>query len=445
MDKGDTSEDKFDIILFWIFELCKLNKFVVDQNHDCRPKKISFLDKYGYEQEKTEFFIIKPFNGVNFYGCLFCGKYHFCEKSPNDCPLINTPDSKVCCFSGGVVSSTQMVVGHWNGEVIFDKESKVIYEKQKSLYIHKKRLPALNNNMVPFNSHNKNIRLSNNKPINNFITLKKMKQEPRTKYKAAISSGPIFSSYDDNMDIDDDNNNKKEYNNFKGLDTDQINPINVYFKDTLDDYFSYLDDYINENILTLQLTDCFHNTNNNTTLVLYNNICEKHGFYSLFGDNIVNDVESVLYNIDSTNYNIIDKTYYIKMTTRIISLVYDSLFMRKKIDDYVNTKCKSIEIQSSMKLATDNVLIIAFKIADIKKLCYSLLLDCFLETFFISLYNGLNLHIWVRDKWLYNQSKINNNGIFNKFDKKISNLIYDCLSSYNKNGYWIRNTIYNNF
>ena len=447
--------NKIDFILHWIFEFCKYNKFSVDQSHDCRPKKLSFMDKFGYEQERTEFFIIKPFNGFNFYGCTLCGKYHFCEKSSKICPLINTADSKVCLFSGSVVSSTQMVVGHWNDEIIFDKESKVIYEKQKSLFVPKKRLPSLSNNMRPFNEHNKNIKLSNeyNININNLVTLKKIKQEPCSKMKAEITSGPVFST-DENIDMlqDDDNsiNNKKEYNNFKGLDNDQTNPINVYFKDTLDEYFNYLDDYINNNLTILQMNKCNNNCSNNlnngiNNIQIYNNLCEKNGFYTLFGENISNDIESILYSIDSNSYNTINKKYYIKMTTRIISLVYDSLVMKKKIDNYINTKCKSIEIQCSKKLSTDNILIIAFRIADIKKLCYSLLLDCFLETFFITLYNGLNLPIWIKDKWLSEQSKINNNNIFNKIDKKISNLIYDCLSSYNKNGFWLRNTLYNNF
>lgn len=439
--------DRSDIVLYWIFELCKLNKFSVDQTHDCRPKKIRFFDKFGFEQERTDFFIVKPLNNIEFYGCLQCGKYHFCEKSSKDCPLINTPDSKVCLFSGSVISSTQMVVGHWNDEVIFEKESKVIYEKQKSLCIHKKRLPSLSSNMRPFNENNKNIRLSNNnnKSINNFITLKKIKQEPRTKYKSEITSGPIFASYDDDDNKDMNLDDKKEYNNFKGLDNDQTNPVYVNFNDTVDDYFKYLDDFIDDNISILQLNN--NNTQsitvNNGNQQIYNNICEKNGFFNLFGDNIKNDVESILFSID--NSATIDKNYYIKMTTRIISLIYDSLFMKKKIEDYTTTKCKSIEIQSTKKLSSDNILIIAFKIADIKKLCYSLLLDCFLETFFMSLYNGLNLPIWIGDKWLYEQRKINNNGIFHKVDKKISNLVYNCLSSYNKYPYWLRNSLYNNF
>lgn len=249
--------NKVEVTLHWIFIFCKYNKFHVDNTHDCRPKKHSILTKYGDEKEHIEYFIIKPFHEINFYGCIMCGKYHFCEKSPKICPIINTMDSKVCLFSGSIVSCNQMVVGNWGDEIICDKEAKVIYDKQKTIYLPKKRLPSLNNNMRPFYENNSNIKLSNkinNNNINNLITLKKIKQEPISKMKLEISSGPKFSSDDTIIE------NTQDYNNFKGIDTDQVNPIIVNFRDTLDDYFSYLDDYLNNNLSILGGECCYFNT-----------------------------------------------------------------------------------------------------------------------------------------------------------------------------------------
>ena len=471
---------KFKYELKWIFKLSKELKFFIDQSHQCNPKKIETFNKYGDLIIKTESFIKKPFKKMNnFYGCTFCGKYHFCENSLKTCPIINNIDNKVCFFSGKIVMGVDFVITY-ERDIEFKQDNQLFLKRNKCNNIIKRSLPDLNGNKKCFYENKENIKVLSLNNKNNYLPVfKKLKIENKqqndillSKLKSTIEKGPLineeklfedkfFKKFNNNSEIikekyeeDEDNDNDYIINNNK----DQINPIEIEFNFILNKYFSYLDNIINENLnilkplcknncLLLYENNNYYN-NNKKDLIFYENICIKNSFYQLFNDSIQKNIDYLIYNIDNNSSISIKQNYY-KIINRIIGLVYNSPNMKKLIKKYIEkSKLSHIESNKYSKLNIDGFLIIAFKIADITKLCNSLILNLFLDNYFLQDSIGNNILIWSRDYWLYNKYFFNKstNDIYNKFDNNISNLILNSLNSYFKNSFnhpnWLRKSIY---
>ena len=447
------------IELTWIFYLgIEKNKFFVDKNHNCRFKKFDILDeKTGNFIEKNENFIIKPFPNINnFYGCTYCGKYHFCERSIKKCPLINTFDTKVCIFSGRVVSETQLVLGRWEDEELCKKES-ILNHNENFIKnnIIKKKIPLLNNNIKLFNKDQENIKISkeeSNKNDNN-------NNNNNNNDKGVIffskpkSSESIKKDNNFDMDIDNKNITTKNDFSFKGIDYGQINPINIEFQNVLNEYFSFLDKKIED---SLDILTSFHltckknclgllqNYNINNNNIIYHNLCENNAFLNKFEHFIKNNIENILIQLQIDDDSIfIKKEYYYKIISKILVLIYNSKYMNQKINKYKSKqKNRYIDINTYKNFNIDNRLIIAFKIVTITELCESLLLDCLLSNYFINNINGINNLIWLEDRWLIEQRKKPNNcNLFDSFKKKISKLIFDCLRCYHNYPLWLKSNL----
>jgi len=267
--------------------------------------------------------------------------------------------------------------------------------------------------------------------------------------KSAITSGPIYNEdveiLKDKSDIYKENNNYEffEYDHSH----DQINSFNQDFKLILNDYFSYLDEIINNHLIILQPyhkkcpNKCILNKSISNNHHDEQNYILKNYSFSNFEDSIISEVECIIKKID-IKINLDIKYNYIKFINRIITLVYSSPLMKKSIEKFIE---KSKE--KNKEKFFDNQLSIAIKIMNFKKICYSLLLDLFTVNYFIPDFNGLNILIWNRDEWLYSKQvecRSTMNSIYSEVDLNNSNFISNSFISYGNNPHWLRETIFQN-
>jgi hypothetical protein len=463
--------DKRYLELYWIFILCDKNKFFIDNSHNCCPKKKYTKNKYGEDIISIESFIIKPFNSIDFYGCEFCCKYHFCCSSKFDCPLVINNDHKVCIFSGKIVDKISLVL-NFHEENNFKSDSSPIKYKKK-VTILKRSIPDIKGNKInfydndinnkPFNINTipKNNNNNNNNHFDNQLkTIKKLNKSPQniyTKMKSSITSGPIYN--EELVILKDKSESYKEDNNYEFFEYDhshdQINSFNQDFKIILNDYFSYLDEIIDQNLILLQPYHkrckkyCLLNKQQQIRNDLlgeekFTNLFLKNYSFSNFEHVIISEIEYIIKKIDNT-INLDIKFRYIKYINKIITLVYGSPFMKKSIEKFIEkSKEKNKETKSKF---LDNQLSIAIKIMNFKKICYSLLLDLFTINYFIPDFKGFNILIWNKDDWLFSKKmelQSNPNSIYNDLDFNNSNFISNSLISYGNYPNWLRGEIFEN-
>jgi hypothetical protein len=77
-------------------------------------------------QEEEEETIIRPFQWApHFYGCIRCGRYHFCRRKESECEILlgETDGQMLCAYSGHLLKeSTTYCIGHFSGERNLDNE-----------------------------------------------------------------------------------------------------------------------------------------------------------------------------------------------------------------------------------------------------------------------------------------------------------------------------------
>lgn len=139
----------------------------------------------GDDDDEEKETVIRPFIWApNFYGCIQCGRYHFCRRRELDCEIIYTEtDYQMTCIHSGKLLNdpTSYLIGNFNGEKKFDKEA-------SSLQIETEINMTSGKSYKPYKIHNLYTNMNIRQPFNNDInidtvTLKPEKTQRRKKYK----------------------------------------------------------------------------------------------------------------------------------------------------------------------------------------------------------------------------------------------------------------------
>ena len=131
------------------------------RRRQCRVKQC--IEEVIIEEENT---IIRPFVWLpDFYGCIRCGRYHFCRRREVECEFIlNAVDDQMTCIHSGKLlnEASSYVIGNFHGEKQFDTESskspmtlRIDTSKNKSLnpYHAEHKLYTNINIKMPFSSN----------------------------------------------------------------------------------------------------------------------------------------------------------------------------------------------------------------------------------------------------------------------------------------------------
>jgi hypothetical protein len=481
-------KSKYLCEIYWLFFLTKYGIYKINHFHDCCSKKVSTLNKYGEEVINTEISIIKPFHDELFYGCIKCGKYHFCESSKS-CPVIITNEYKVCIFSGKVVSNVDMVMGKFKDEMNFKDEAIISKDLKKGVIVIKKRaLPEIKGNKTNYYQNNpiysnKMNHLNDSSSNLLIFPVKKEKNDAKSiadKEKLKMKRGNK-NICEKNIILDDfdlkESSDSKE-SDLDYYDNNLSNPVYIDSKKILNKYFLFIEEMIN--VISQESTCNKKNCKNNNQLIEQskhhiiinnNNLCLTNGFFQKFDQKINQEIESImsdLNNIDQmalkldktfkkSNETILNFKEFYKIIIRIIGLIYDSPWMNYSIQQFkTKSKDKNINFAKKiLKLDMDYKLIIATKIIDIQKICNSLFFDLFIENFYISDYQGFNILIWGKIPFLIQQRSkelmilddLSHKGyktLFNRDYSKTSNLIISCLKSYPNPPLWLKSKIHDN-
>jgi len=489
-------KDRYFYEIYWIFLITNYHIYKIDNFHDCCTKKISKINKFGEEEIIVESTIIKPLKNKLFYGCIKCGKYHFCETSKKNCPLIVTHEHNVCIYSGKVVSNVDMVMGKFSDEHNFSNEAITVKNIKKEIIIKKRSMPNINGNKVNYYDNNNNNNNNNNYKkqqhnLSNRILLLPVNKKEKNDNQATVDKMKLKMKRGIKNDIDIDNLHIKDFYDFDlkeskeskecdgidSLENNIINPLSIDSKRILNKYFFFIEDFIKEIYkpeITCKKIQCRNKKiiEFNEIIIPLSNLCINNGFFQIFDQKIHQEIENIKVlcnNIDNILLNFqkgfkinkydINHIEFNQVIYRIIGLVYNSPFMNNLIQEFIEkSKEKNLNYSKKIsKLGIDHYMIIALKIIDISKICNSLICDLFTENFYMSDFQGFNILIWGRVNWLIDKKtnewillnyigKLNETikykSIFYSDFTKNSNLIISCLKSYNNSPLWIKNELF---
>lgn len=449
-------KDRYFYEIYWIFLITRYHIYKINNFHDCCTKKISKINKLGEEEIIIESTIIKPFKNELFYGCIICGKYHFCETSKKNCPLIVTNEHNVCIYSGKVVSNVDMVMGKFSDEQNFSNEAIIIKDRKKDVILKKRSMPNINGNKIDYygnnntnNNNNMNYKKQNNL-ANKVLLLSSINKKEKNDNQAIVDKMKFKMKRGIKNDMDIDNNpsqqqhnqqqqqqqikdfydfdlkeskESKECDGIDSLENNIINPLSIDSKRILNKYFFFIEDFIKK-IYKPEIckrNNCkkkkiqYNEIISSSSSLSFSNLCINNGFFQIFDQKIHQEIENIKVlcnnidnillkfqkNIKSIKYEINHKEFN-QVIYKIIGLVYNSPFMYNLIIEFID-KSKEKDINYSKKiskLGIDHSMIIALKIIDISKICNSLICDLFTENFFMSDFQGFNILIWGKVNWL---------------------------------------------
>lgn len=456
-DNKHIDDIEYKCILSWIFRLSKIMVFNIDKHHICTPKIKTTVDKRGEFLTVSEKSIeLHSTYKNNFYGCIKCGKYHYCIKNIKKCPIIKREDKHICLFSGYTVENMEYVDKY---EAInnFLKESTFLNKGKE--YTAKKK-----NEKQKVNSEDKlsYVYIKNDLEEGPLNVEEGKNNEINLNYKAIANFSQCF---DDILQ----NDKKSTHNSYSQMD-DQLNPVNCDFKPILNHYFSYLDEDLSVIIdnLTPHFKKCpFKCFENKETIPKdinhsYLKLCENNRFYQknehnvnkeidlIFG--IIEENERLYYKNKNVEYECnVNKEEYYKPILSIIGLVYNSNVMHREFNKLYN-KINTDKIVDTI-CDIDYEMFLTMKILDYKKMCRSLLLHLFLNDYMLKDNNGYNIFIWCKDHKLYEKSihekQLHENNeigykniFFDNSYKTTSKSIKQALNEYHIYPLWLKSQIF---
>lgn len=124
---GKRSEGEEAVLFRW-FQLLenRFQLFNVHNKHDCLREHHEERVRAARTHQPPQPVVVQPFLSVcDFYGCVRCGKYHFCRTRRESCPLITdrVDKQKTCAYSGRLLPIQDNLEGTFDDDRRADKEA----------------------------------------------------------------------------------------------------------------------------------------------------------------------------------------------------------------------------------------------------------------------------------------------------------------------------------